>query len=780
MVRGAVQGVGFRPFIHRLATDLGLCGWVQNASHGVAIEVEGPATALERFAERLESERPPASVLLSVEVVRLPTAGYTGFEIRPSDAGGAKTAMVLPDLATCADCLRELWDPTNRRYRYPFTNCTNCGPRLTIVEGLPYDRPLTTMRGFAMCPACHEEYDSPQNRRFHAQPNACPECGPHVELWAADGRCQRTHDDAIREAARALRSGAIVAVKGIGGFLLMADARSDETVMSLRKRKRREEKPLALMAPDMLTIEGLCHVDPASARELVSPAAPIVLLQRRPDAPVAPSVAPRNPALGVMLPYSPLHHLLMHEIGTAVVATSGNVSDEPICTDEREALHRLQGLADLFLVHNRPIARHADDSVLRVLMGRPLMLRRARGYAPLPVTLGSDLPEVLGAGAHQKNSVAFAIGRNVFISQHIGDLETEEAVRAYDGVVSDFRSLYGLTAKHVACDLHPDYVSTRRAQEAGVPVTAVQHHHAHIASCMAENDLEGEVLGVAWDGTGYGPDGTVWGGEFLLATRTHFRRVAHLRTFPLPGGHRAVKEPRRSALGALWELGGEELAKETLRRTPDPFSAAEFRVLARMLERGLACPRTSSAGRLFDVAAAIAGLRGITRHEGQAAIELEAAVAGSEEDGPWPPPCPIGHNETPTYRLGWCATGEGPAVLDWGPVLAGILRDTDEGVGVHVIARRFHIALVDAIVQVAQHVGIPRVVLSGGCFQNAVLTAWSVEALRAHGFEPFWHQRVPPNDGGIALGQVVVAGSRRREGDDTNHVLGSARKDTER
>ncbi|HSV75084.1 MAG TPA: carbamoyltransferase HypF [Chthonomonadales bacterium] len=764
VVRGAVQGVGFRPFVHRLATGEGLAGWVRNTAQGVAIEVEGLQPSLDRFVARLEAERPPASVLLSVEVVHLPLTGYLGFEIRPSDVGGTTAALVLPDLATCDDCLRELWDPQDRRHRYPFTNCTHCGPRMTIVERLPYDRPSTTMRGFTMCPACQTEYDAPSDRRFHAQPNACPHCGPHVELWAPDGARLSTHDEAIAEAVRALRSGAIVAMKGIGGFLLMTDARSEGAVSALRERKRREEKPLALMVPDLDAAEGLCFIDPVAARKLASSATPIVLLPRRPGAAVAASVAPRQPALGVMLPCSPLHHLVMREVGFPVVATSGNLSDEPICTDEQEALTRLRGLADLFLVHNRPIARHCDDSVVRVLMGRPLMLRRARGYAPLPITLGTDLPPVLGVGAHLKSAVAFSIGRDVFVSQHIGDLETAEASRAFDQVVSDFRSLYALDAVRVACDLHPDYVSTRRARAAGIPVNAVQHHHAHVASCMAENDLDGELLGVAWDGAGYGPDGTVWGGEFLVASRSAYRRFAHLRTFPLPGGERAVREPRRSALGALWELGGAARAADAMRGAPDPFTGAEIRLLLSMLERRVNCPRTSSAGRLFDVVAALVGLRGVTRHEGQAAMELEAAVRSAGDPSVWPPRRPMGHNGAGSYPVAVLSCGSGPLVLDWAPMLEGVLRDVEAGEAASLAATRFHSALAEAIVEVARRAGLHRVALTGGCFQNVVLTAWTVEALRAAGFEPFWHQRVPPNDGGIALGQVVAAGSGPREG----------------
>jgi hydrogenase maturation protein HypF len=757
IVRGAVQGVGFRPFVFRLATEIGLVGWVSNSSHGVIIEVEGDEAQLRQFVARLDRERPPRAFVQSLETSFLDPAGYRGFEIRPS-IEGAKTALVLPDIATCPDCLREIFDPEDRRHRYPFTNCTNCGPRFTIIQGLPYDRPKTTMAGFAMCEACRREYADPRNRRFHAQPNACPQCGPHLELWGGDGKIRASRDEALRGAAEAVRQGDILAIKGLGGFHLMVDARRDEAVQKLRTVKAREEKPFALMYPSLDAVVADCEVSEGERRLLGSPEAPIVLLRRRhtheadtrprPHSSVVPSVAPRNPYLGVMLPYTPLHHLLMRELGFPVVATSGNLSDEPICTDERDALDRLGGLADVFLVHNRPIARHADDSVVSVTAGRELVLRRARGYAPLPVPLRQAAGRVLAVGAHLKNTVAIAVGTNVFVSQHIGDLETPEAFGAFRQVIDTLSRLYEFDPAMVACDAHPEYLSSQFARRLALPLVTVQHHHAHVLSCMAENEVDGPVLGVSWDGTGYGLDGTVWGGEFLRVGSDLFTRVAHLRTFGLPGGEQAVKEPRRSALGVLYEVLGDASFETDRLAVLDTFTSRELAWMRRMLERRLHTPLTSSAGRLFDAIASIVGLRQRVRFEGQAAMELEFALDG------------VGIDEAYETRL--ATSRDGPAIVDWGPLVHGVLDDCARGVAVGRVSAKFHNALAEAIVMVARHVGEPRVVLTGGCFQNRYLTERSVRRLREEGFRPYWHQRVPPNDGGIALGQVVAAGRSRQ------------------
>ena len=759
-VCGAVQGVGFRPFVHRLAAELGLRGWVQNSPQGVVIEVEGGRGRLEQFLSRLETEKPPRCFIQSLESSWLDATGQTTFEIRPSATGGGKTALVLPDIATCPDCRREILDPKNRRFRYPFTNCTNCGPRFSIIDALPYDRANTTMKSFTMCSACRAEYEDPRDRRFHAQPNACPVCGPRLELWNADGETAARNHDALLAAAKAIRDGKIVAVKGIGGFHLMTDARRDGVVRRLRERKQREEKPLALMFPSLESVQAVCEVSPSEERLLRSPEAPIVLLRRRKSETsdcqcvdsadcrcIAPSVAPGNPNLGVMLPANPLHHLLMAELGFPVVATSGNLSDEPVCTDDFEAFERLEGIADLFLVHNRAVVRQVDDSIVRVMLGREMVLRRARGYAPLPVTLksqpsGSGQPCILAVGAHLKNAVALAVGGQVFISQHIGDLKSEPANNAFRRVIADFEKLFD--AKHViiATDAHPDYLSTRFAQASGKPVVCVQHHIAHVLACMGENEIEPPVLGIAWDGTGYGPDGTVWGGEFLLVTADRVERVAHLRPFRLPGGDKAVKEPRRVALGLLYELYGEAAFEMNHLPPLRAMPGVERMTFKGMLQRRFNSPATSSAGRLFDAVASLIDLRQQVGFEGQAAMELEFAVDGIQTDE--------------HYDL-LPVNGGKSLVLDWAPAFAAILADVRRGESAGLISAKFHNALVEAMVLVARKTGVPRVALSGGCFQNRYLTERAVRRLREEQFHPYWHQRVPTNDGGIALGQIMAA-----------------------
>ena len=758
-VRGAVQGVGFRPFVFRLAAELKLAGWVNNSPQGVFIEAEGARSALEKFLFRLEAEKPPRSSIQSLESSWLDAIGYQHFEIRASDTGGGKSALVLPDIATCPDCLREITDPKNRRFRYPFTNCTNCGPRFSIIEALPYDRANTTMRQFAMCPACRAEYNNPHDRRFHAQPNACPVCGPGLELWDATGIIICTKDAALKAAAKAVRTGQIAAVKGVGGFHLLADASDEKVVQRLRERKHREEKPFALMFPTLASVKAACEVSPAEERLLRSPEAPIVLLRKIAGGqlPVVDSVAPCNPNLGVMLPSNPLHHLLMAELGFAVIATSGNLSDVPICTDEREVLNRLRGIADVFLVHNRPIVRHLDDSIVRVMLGREMVLRRARGYAPLPIRLKSKIqvPKskvVLAVGAHLKNSVALAVDENVFISQHIGDLETEPANAAFRRAAADLPQLYGVTPEIIAADLHPDYLSTKFANEFKAKQhIGVQHHIAHVLSCIAENEVPLPALGVAWDGTGYGTDGTIWGGEFFLITDNKVERVAHLRPFRLPGGDKAVKEPRRVALGLLYELYGESAFEMEHLAPLRAIPAVEMITLRGMLQRRFNSPVTTSMGRLFDAVASLTNLRQHIRFEGQAAMELEFAADGIKTEKHYPLPL---------------VTRSSPFTLDWATLALSVLADATGGANMADISAKFHNALAESVVAVAKEIGENRVVLSGGCFQNRYLTERTVARLRAENFSPYWHQRVPPNDGGIALGQVVAA--RRAQSETVN------------
>jgi hydrogenase maturation protein HypF len=748
-IRGAVQGVGFRPFVYRLATELALGGWVINDTRGVFIEVEGPRARLEGFLRRLPAEKPPLAIIHTLDATWLDPLGYAQFEIRHSDDHGAKTVLVLPDVATCDDCRAEVLSPHDRRHRYPFTNCTNCGPRFSIIQALPYDRPNTTMRRFALCAACRAEYENPLDRRFHAQPNACPVCGPRLALWSPGGETLAAQDEALGRTVEALRAGQIVAVKGLGGFHLMVDAANAPAIARLRERKPRRDKPFALMVRDVRQAQALCDLPPGAETLLSSPQSPILLLRRRPDAAVnvARNVAPGNPYLGLMLPYTPLHILLLRAFDRPVVATSGNLSDEPICTDEREALQRLGHIADLFLVHDRPIARHVDDSVAWVVRGEARLLRRARGYAPLPLTLRRELPTILAVGAHLKNNVALSVGRSVFISQHIGDLETPQALEAFERVIADFLSLYEAQPVAMAHDLHPDYLSTRWAEGKILDIrdlVPVQHHHAHLAACLAENDVEGPALGVTWDGTGYGSDGTVWGGEFLLGDAADCARVAHLRAFRLPGGEVAVREPRRVALGLLWEIYGEAALERDDLAPVRAFDPAERRLLAQMLNRGLNSPLTTSAGRLFDGVAALLDLHQKITFEGQAAMALEFAADPSVDDA---------------YTLP-LTRDQSSAVLDWRALVEAVLDDLKRGIAPGVIAARFHNGLVEAIVEVAQAIGQPQVALTGGCFQNRLLTARAARRLDEAGFQVLLHRQVPPNDGGISLGQIAVAAAQ--------------------
>lgn len=776
VVRGAVQGVGFRPFVFRLAQSQGLAGWVNNSSQGVFIEVEGEAAVLREFTLRLERERPPRSFIQSLEATWLAPRGFERFEIRASEAGGEQTALVLPDIATCPECVAEVFSPGNRRHRYPFTNCTHCGPRFSIIEAVPYDRPNTSMKRFPMCDPCREEYENPADRRFHAQPNACPDCGPQLAWWDAGGRTLVRRDDALLAAVEALRDGAIVAVKGLGGFHLLVLASDEAAVQRLRDRKRRGAKPFALMAPSLAAVEGICEVNDLERRALESPEAPIVLLRGRGEAVpgvIARAIAPGNPWLGVMLPANPLHHLLMAGLGELVVATSGNLSDEPLCTDEREALSRLAGIADFFLVHDRPIVRPVDDSILRVALDREMVLRRARGFAPLPIRVRDPLPPLIAMGAQLKNTVAVARGHDVFLSQHLGDLETIAALTAFEQSAHDLCRLMHIEPRLVAHDAHPDYASTRGARQSGLPLVCVQHHYAHVLACMAENDTPAPTLGVSWDGTGLGTDGDMWGGEFLLVHPSAVERVGCLRPFRLPGGEAAIKEPRRAAMGLLYEHLGDALFQQGALGPMKAFSRKELELLHAMLEQGVNAPKTTSAGRLFDAVASILELRHSSQFEGQAAMDLEFALEPDDSDevypfelvsrptsGPGangvPVPCPE-HRECRTFQV-----APETIIYDWGPTVEAILRDLAGDERVWSISARFHNTLAEVILAVARLVGEQRVCLTGGCFQNRYLLERTVYRLRSDGFHPCWHQRVPPNDGGIALGQAVAAGIEER------------------
>ncbi len=730
-IEGTVQGVGFRPFVHGLATELGLAGLVGNDARGVFIEVEGDGDAVERFLSGLRAP-PPLAVVDRISVRRLAVDGLAGFAIVTSLADGRRGALVSADSATCDDCLRELRDPGDRRHGYPFVNCTGCGPRFTIVTDVPYDRPNTTMAGFAMCADCAAEYHDPADRRFHAQPLCCPACGPRV-LLRDRGGCPLPCDP-LEGARDLLREGAVLAVKGLGGYHLAAIASDERAVAALRSRKHREDKPFAVMAPDLETARLLGEVGDAEEALLAGARRPIVLLRRHADAPLAAAVAPGDRSIGVMLPYTPLHHLLARE---PLVLTSGNLSDEPIAYADDDAAARLREIADAFLTHDRPIHVRTDDSVTRVFRGRELPVRRSRGYAPRPVPLAGGGPAVLACGAELKNTFCLAEDGRAFVSHHIGDLENHETLRAYREGVEHFARLFGITPSVVAHDLHPDYLSTGYALERDLPLVGVQHHHAHIASCMADNGWTSPVIGVAFDGTGYGLDGTLWGGEFLVADLTGFERAGHLRPVPLPGGAAAIREPWRMA--AAYEVPAD---LEVARR-----NAAGWETVTAMGRRGVNAPPTSSAGRLFDAVAAVLGVRDRVTYEGQAAVELEQ-LADPREHGTYPVPL----------------DGEAPFVASGRDLVEAVVADLRAGVAAPVIAARFHNAVGDLVVagavRLRETTGLETVALSGGVFQNLLLLERAVTGLEAHGFGVLVHHHVPPNDGGISLGQAAVASAR--------------------
>jgi len=774
-VRGVVQGVGFRPFVFGAARACGLKGWVLNGADTVRIEVQGEPSALKGFLRTLRRAHPPQARIDAIDVEEIPPqdgGAAEGFEIRRSKAQSTPRPTIPADLATCAACLQEIRTPGERRHRYPFTNCTHCGPRWSIIERLPYDRSRTSMRGFRMCPACREEYEAPSDRRFHAQPTACPRCGPKLRLLDTTGRELSAGDAALQAAADAVRRGRILALKGLGGFQLVVEATDGQAVARLRERKRRPYRPFAVMLASLDEVRAYCEVSDKEARELASPRAPILLLRRvekrerfvadgtsaepcsRPS--IANGIAPDNPYLGVMLPYTPLHHLLTAAVGRPIVCTSGNLSEEPMAIDAEDALRRLGPIADVVLTHDRPIVRPVDDSVARVGPAGLQVLRRARGFAPLPIELGRAVPTILAVGGHLKNTVALSIGSQVVLTPHVGDLDSVLSVGVHRRAVRDLVEFFEVVPDAVACDLHPDYASTRHAEELaaewGVPLVGVQHHHAHVASAVAEHRLAGPVLGFAWDGTGYGPDGTVWGGEMLVCEGADFTRAAHLRTFALPGGEKAVREPRRSALGLLYEILGDEAA----RHAAAWFHPAELDTLLSMLAGGTHCPRTSSMGRLFDAVAALVGLSPVASFEGQAAMALEFAADGAEPGACYP--LPLG--------------GERPAVADWEPLVRGVLADVADGEPRARVAAKFHNALAELAVEVATRAGVEKVALSGGCFQNALLTARVRTLLSEAGFDVYLHRQVPPGDGGIALGQIYVAAA---EAKGAAHVPGNTR-----
>jgi hydrogenase maturation protein HypF len=749
-VLGIVQGVGFRPFIHRLARRHGLAGSVLNYAGGVDIEIEGPELALEAFVADLQAEKPPIALIESLATETLPVSGDPEFRILPSRDGESGPILVSPDVAICADCERELGDPADRRYRHPFINCTNCGPRYTIIRAMPYDRPNTSMAVFPMCARCRAEYGDIDDRRFHAQPVACPDCGPTLAYREPEA----AGEAALTAAVQALREGRIVAVKGLGGFHLACDATNDASVQLLRERKGREEKPFALMAPSLDAIRTFCDVPDHALGLLTGAQKPICLLPKLASSPVAPSVAPDSACLGAMLPYTPLHRLLLEEGGfTALVMTSGNLSDEPLATDNDEALRRLGHIADGFLFHDREILVGCDDSVVRPTSAGTIMMRRARGYAPFPVRLPQAQVPVLALGAHLKNTICLTKDEYAFCSQHLGDLDDAETLRFLERSVEHLASILRVEPEAIACDLHPDYLSSRHAEALAdrrdLPLVAVQHHHAHIASVMAERGITDPMVGVACDGTGLGEDGTVWGCEIMVGDAAGFERKAHLAYVPLPGGDRAVREPWR--MGAVYLDGafGADFADALGIPFCSDFDRNAWRLLRALVEKGLNAPQASSAGRLFDAVAAITGVQQVCTYEGQAAMRLEASAGDTDRVYPF------------DLRERGALIAMEPA-----PTIRAIVDDMRAGRSVAEISGAFHntfvAMLAETAARIAREAGLTRVALSGGTFQNERVLTGLCRALTEAGFEPLIHDQIPCNDGGLSLGQAVVAAAQLR------------------
>jgi hydrogenase maturation protein HypF len=738
-IRGAVQGVGFRPFIYKLAKTLNIKGYVLNTPQGVIIEAQAEESLLKEFIERIQKEKPPISLIQKFIIENISISEkFNNFEIKKSDLSGSPNAIVLPDIATCKDCYNEIFDSKNRRYLYPFTNCTNCGPRFSIIESLPYDRGRTTMKNFVMCDECKKEYENPEDRRFHAQPNACPKCGPQIELWNPNGEIITKYNDAILQTVQEIRNGKIIAIKGLGGFHLVVDAMNDDAIKRLRNNKNREEKPFALMYPDVNSVKYDCEVSEQEENLLFSAQSPIVLLKRKKNCKISVEAAPLNPNLGIMLPYTPLHHILMFYLKSPIIATSGNYSEEPICIDESEALTRLKGIADLFLVHNRPIYRYVDDSIARIVLNDKFILRRARGYAPMPVIINNENKEqLLSVGGHLKNTIAVSKGNEVFLSQHIGDLETVESNKSFTNTIDKFREIYRIEPEKVICDLHPDYISTKYAREKYKNVIPVQHHLSHILSVIAENEINGSLLGISWDGTGYGTDGTIWGGEFFIINNDGYKRAAHLKSFHLPGGESSLKDIHKISFGLLYEIFGKDINKylaEDLKQDNDE-------ILLKMLIKNINSPVCSSAGRLFDAVASILDIRQKVNFEGQAAMELEFLTDGIISELSYN--FEIYKDENEIY------------VIDWTKMIIQLLDDKLNRIKSNLISVKFHNTLVNMIVEIAKLFNEKIIALSGGCFQNKYLLENSVKKLQELGFKVYWNKEVPANDGGISLGQIA-------------------------
>ena len=738
-VEGVVQGVGFRPYVVRLATKYTQYGWVKNTASGVFISVEGEEQAQQQFIEALQTQLPPVAQISALTLTQQPSANFNQFAILPSIHDTNLSIFSLPDIATCRDCINDIFNPNSRYFRYPFTSCCHCGPRYTITSRQPFDRKNTSMAEFTLCKHCQHEYESMDNRRFHAQTMGCRECGVQLSFSTSQGDVLAQANNALEQAITQLRAGNIIALKGIGGYQLLVDATNQVAVERLRERKKRLMKPFAIMVKNMAAAQTLCAIDDVEKEALISYAAPIVLLQSHQHNRLAPAVSPTLSTLGVMLPYSPLHHLLLNEIDFPLVVTSGNRQNEPICIDDAQAFTTLRGIADYFLTHNRPILRALDDSVVRVIHGKITVLRRARGFAPLPIKLPIFDNQInvsaLAVGGHLKNTIALSRGNYAVLSQHLGDLDTQETQTHAENTMNELHTFYGIHPKEIMHDAHLDYGSSQFVAQLPLKKHAIQHHYAHALSCMAENGLKPPALGIVWDGAGLGLDNTLWGGEFLRIHEKGFSRFAHFRTFPLIGGYKAIQEPRRAALGLLFELYGES----AFERVDLPFTTHEKALMKMALNNQLNCHRTSSVGRLFDAISSLVGLCHINNYEGHAAMQLEN--------------CAILINETHCYEFN--IQKKIPAVIDWQPMIEQILYDISHQSAAYC-ATILHNTLAKVCVKIAQSSNEKTVVLSGGCFQNAQLTQRIFEQLNTAGFEVYCHSQIPPNDGGLALGQLYA------------------------
>lgn len=743
-IEGTVQGIGFRPFVYRIAKESKLKGFVKNNPEGVTIEVEGEIKNLNKFLLKLKKDKPPLTTYTLFEVKEIPIKNDREFEILKSEEKGEKIALILPDIATCKDCINEIFDKKNRRYSYPFTNCTNCGPRFSIIQNIPYDRKNTTMKIFEMCPECKGEYENPLDRRFHAQPNACHRCGPEVFLTDRKGNIIEKKEKAIEKTAFFLQKGKIIALKGIGGFQLLTNALSDECVSELRKRKKRDEKPFAIMFKNLEHLKKYAFISSIEKEILLSFQSPILIVKSKKNNNLSKYCAPFNPYIGAMIPYTPIHHLIMSKIDFPLICTSGNLSEEPIAYENEEALERLKDIADYFLMNNRPIERYIDDSIVKFIKNKPVVIRRARGYAPLPFIINKNLPQILALGPYLKNTIAISKFNRIILSQHIGDIDNEKSFNSFKKVIEDFKRLYEFKPEAIACDAHPEYLSTKYGEELSkkenIPLIKIFHHHAHIASCMVENKIEGEVLGVSWDGTGYGRDGKIWGGEFLICDFKDFKRLATFREFSLLGGDKAIKEPKRSAIGILYEIYKEktfEMDFEPLKSLTEK----ERKIFESAYEKNLSIFKTTSVGRIFDAVSSLLNLKQKCTFEGQAAMMLEWIAEGYKKN----------IKTHYTFEI----NKEDCYIIDFIPIFEEIISDIKSKKDKSYIAYKFHITLAEIVKKISELTDKDKILLSGGVFQNKLLTELVFKKIKNK--KVFTHSQIPQNDGGISIGQIMIA-----------------------